>query len=74
MVNLEGDSKGVQWIEKIVPFFQTIHLPHSALTVEDCYVEIGRQVKENLKNADPIFGEIGSMMEDWIKAWKSVSS
>jgi len=51
-----------------------VHLPHSALTVEDCFAEIGRQVKENLKNADPIFGEIGSMMEDWIKAWKLVSS
>jgi len=74
VANLEGDAKGAQWLEEVVPFFQTVRLPRSALTVEDCFVEIGKQVKENLKNADPIFGEIGSMMEEWIKAWKSVSS
>jgi hypothetical protein len=57
-------QRGVQWLEEIVPFFQIVHLPRSALTMEDCFAEIGKQVKENLKNGNPIFGEIGSMMED----------
>ena len=66
-------QRGVQWLEEIVPFFQTVYLPRSTLTMEDCFAEIGKQVKENLKNVNPIFGEIGSMMEDWIKAWNSFS-
>eukprot|EP01018_Ginkgo_biloba_P006810 Gb_38716 [translate_table: standard] len=74
MVSLRREFKGVQWLEEIVPFFQLIRLPRSALTVEDCYTEIGKQVKEKLKNVDPLFGEVGSSMENWIKAWKSVSS
>ncbi|GLJ27858.1 hypothetical protein SUGI_0546750 [Cryptomeria japonica] len=74
MVSLSREYEGVKWLEEIVPFFQALRLPRTALTVEDCFAEIGKQVKDKFRNLDPLFSEVGTSMEDWAKAWKAASS
>eukprot|EP00252_Welwitschia_mirabilis_P010727 TRINITY_DN2417_c0_g1_i1.p1 TRINITY_DN2417_c0_g1~~TRINITY_DN2417_c0_g1_i1.p1 ORF type:complete len:347 (+),score=33.24 TRINITY_DN2417_c0_g1_i1:358-1398(+) len=69
---LQVDPKREKFLEGIFPFFQSLRLPRSAFTVEDCFLEIGKQAKEKLKDVDPSFSEMGPAMEAWIQAWKSV--
>lgn len=71
---LHKDYKGFQWMEQIVPFFQTVRLSSNALTVQDCYLELANHVKSKLTVLDPSFGKLAASMEAWIEAWEKLSS
>lgn len=43
-VNLKKEYKGIFWQEDIIPFFQSMALPESCTTVEQCYLELAGQV------------------------------
>jgi uncharacterized protein YpbB len=44
-VNLKKEYKGIFWQEEIIPFFQQVQLPKEAVTVEQCYIELSKQVR-----------------------------
>ncbi|KAE9617722.1 putative UDP-arabinopyranose mutase [Lupinus albus] len=70
--SLKKEWEGVKLMEEIVPFFQSISLPQSATTSEDCVIEMAKQVKEQLGKVDPMFSSAAEAMVEWVKLWKSV--
>ncbi|CAL5192770.1 unnamed protein product [Lathyrus oleraceus] len=72
--SLKKEWEGVKLMEDVVPFFQSVKLPQSAVTAEDCMVEMAKSVKEQLGKADPMFSHAADAMEEWVKLWKSVGS
>ncbi|KAJ7525911.1 hypothetical protein O6H91_09G111100 [Diphasiastrum complanatum] len=71
--SLKKEYKAINWLEEIIPFFQSIRLPRTLSRVEDCYLEIAKLVKRKLNSIDPVFEKISSSMEAWIEAWKAIS-
>ncbi|KAI8019273.1 putative UDP-arabinopyranose mutase 1 [Camellia lanceoleosa] len=49
-VNLKKEYKGIFWQEDIIPFFQAITLPKDCTTVQQCYIELSKHVKEKLED------------------------
>ncbi|KAL0318891.1 UNVERIFIED_CONTAM: putative UDP-arabinopyranose mutase 1 [Sesamum angustifolium] len=47
-VNLKKEYKGIYWQEDIIPFFQSVTLPKECTTVQKCYIELSKLVKEKL--------------------------
>jgi len=47
-VNLKKEYKGIFWQEEIIPFFQSAVLPKDCTSVQKCYLELSKQVKEKL--------------------------
>lgn len=43
-VNLKKEFKGIFWQEEIIPFFKDCVLPKECVTVEQCYIELSKQV------------------------------
>uniref|UniRef100_A0A7I4EKE1 UDP-arabinopyranose mutase n=2 Tax=Physcomitrium patens TaxID=3218 RepID=A0A7I4EKE1_PHYPA len=72
-VNLKKEYKGIFWQEEIIPFFQQVVLPKEAVTVEQCYIELAKQVGEKLKGLDPYFTKLAEAMVTWIEAWSELS-
>ncbi|KAM2118561.1 hypothetical protein ACFX1R_011962 [Malus domestica] len=72
--SLKKEWQGVKLMEEVVPFFQSVRLPRSAVTAEDCVVDMAKAVKEQLGKVDPMFVRAGDAMADWVKLWKSVGS
>ncbi|KAF1884120.1 hypothetical protein Lal_00046407 [Lupinus albus] len=72
--SLKKEWKGVKLMEDIFPFFQSVSLPKSATTAEDCVVEMAKTVKEQLGKVDPMFSQAAEAMEEWVKLWKLVGS
>ncbi|CAK8542491.1 unnamed protein product [Lathyrus sativus] len=72
--SLKKEWEGVKLMEDVVPFFQSVRLSQSAITVEDCVVEMAKSVKEQLGKVDPMFSQAADAMEEWVKLWKSVGS
>ncbi|KAG5095754.1 hypothetical protein JHK84_051342 [Glycine max] len=72
--SLKKEWEGVKLMEDVVPFFQSLRLPQSATTAEDCVVEMAKTVKEQLGKVDPMFSAAAEAMEEWVKLWKSVRS
>ncbi|GLT60473.1 hypothetical protein SLA2020_332370 [Shorea laevis] len=72
--SLKKEWEGVKLMEEVVPFFQSVRLPASAATAEDCIVELAKAVKERLGAVDPVFTRAAGAMLDWVKLWKSVGS
>lgn len=72
--SLKKEWEGVKLMEEVVPFFQSVRLPRSAVTAEDCVVDMARAVKEQLGKVDPMFARAGDAMADWVRLWKSVGS
>eukprot|EP01025_Chloroclados_australasicus_P043139 TRINITY_DN4598_c0_g1_i1.p1 TRINITY_DN4598_c0_g1~~TRINITY_DN4598_c0_g1_i1.p1 ORF type:complete len:391 (-),score=36.74 TRINITY_DN4598_c0_g1_i1:361-1416(-) len=68
--NLKKEYKGIFWQEEIVPFFQSVQLSKSALTVEQCYTELAEKVKKGLGPVDPYFDKLAEGMVTWIQCWK----
>ncbi|GKA48170.1 UDP-arabinopyranose mutase 1-like protein [Tanacetum coccineum] len=54
-VNLKKEYKGIFWQEEIIPFFQATSLPKECITVQSCYIELSKQVKDKL----------GSLIKKW---------
>jgi reversibly glycosylated polypeptide/UDP-arabinopyranose mutase len=73
-VNLKKEYKGIFWQEEIIPFFQSVVLPKEATTVEQCYIELSKMVKEKLNGVDPYFTKLSEAMVTWIEAWTEITS
>ncbi|KAF3974452.1 hypothetical protein ACB098_08G003600 [Castanea mollissima] len=72
--SLKKEWEGVKLMEEVVPFFQAVRLPRSAVTAEDCVVELAKIVKEQLGQSNPMFVRAAEAMAEWIKVWKAVQS
>ncbi|KAB2073522.1 hypothetical protein E1A91_A07G089600v1 [Gossypium mustelinum] len=72
-VNLRKEYKGIFWQEEIIPFFQQIVLPKDCTTVQKCYIELAKQVKEKLSKVDPYFDKLAEAMVTWIEAWDELN-
>lgn len=48
-------------------------LPKEAVTVEQCYLELAKQVKEKLSSLDPYFAKLADAMVTWIECWGEVN-
>lgn len=72
-VNLKKEYKGIYWQEEIIPFFQSVVLPKECTSVEKCYIELAKQVKEKLGSVDKYFEKLSCEMETWIEAWEEIN-
>ena len=73
-VNLKKEYKGIFWQEEIIPFFQSVALSKESTTVQQCYIELSKQVKEKLSKVDPYFDKLADAMVTWITAWDELNS
>ncbi|KAJ6718422.1 UDP-ARABINOPYRANOSE MUTASE 3 [Salix purpurea] len=73
-VNLKKEYKGIYWQEDLIPFFQSAVLPKECITVQQCYIELAKQVKEKLGKIDPYFIKLADAMVTWIEAWDELNS
>ena len=73
-VNLKKEYKGIYWQEEIIPFFQATTLPKECFTVQQCYLELSKQVKEKLGKVDPYFDKLADAMVTWIEAWDELNN
>ncbi|XP_057837900.1 probable UDP-arabinopyranose mutase 1 [Cryptomeria japonica] len=69
-VTLKKETNGILWQEEIVPFFQSVKLSRDANTVEQCYLDLAKQVKDKLSLIDPYFNRLAEAMVTWIEAWR----
>lgn len=72
-MNLKKEYKGIFWQEEIIPFFQAATLSKDSNTVQKCYIELSKQVKEKLGKVDPYFVKLADAMETWIQAWDELN-
>ncbi|KAH6802170.1 reversibly glycosylated polypeptide 3 [Perilla frutescens var. frutescens] len=72
-VNLKKEYKGIYWQEDIIPFFQSVTLPKECTTVQQCYLELAKLVKEKLASIDPYFTTLADAMVTWIEAWDELN-
>ncbi|KAK4706210.1 hypothetical protein R3W88_034226 [Solanum pinnatisectum] len=72
-VNLKKEYKGIFWQEEIIPFFQTLTLSKEFTSVQKCYIELSRLVKEKLGTIDPYFLKLSEAMVTWIEAWDELN-
>eukprot|EP01026_Neomeris_dumetosa_P008374 TRINITY_DN1267_c0_g1_i1.p2 TRINITY_DN1267_c0_g1~~TRINITY_DN1267_c0_g1_i1.p2 ORF type:complete len:351 (-),score=50.26 TRINITY_DN1267_c0_g1_i1:362-1414(-) len=72
--NLKKEYKGIFWQEEIIPFFQSVQFSKSAVTVEQCYMELAEKVKRELAHVDPYFEKLAEGMATWIHCWKMMNS
>ncbi|KAF9684013.1 hypothetical protein SADUNF_Sadunf04G0073600 [Salix dunnii] len=72
-VNLKKEYKGIFWQEEIIPFFQAATLPKDCTSVQKCYIELSKQVKEKLGKVDPYFDKLADAMVTWIEAWDELN-
>ena len=73
-VNLKKEYKGIFWQEDIIPFFQQVQLSKDAITVEQCYIELSKLVKEKLGPLDPYFIKLADAMVTWIDSWTELNA
>ena len=59
---------GPYWQEELIPFFQSAALPKERTTVQQCYLELSKQVKAKFGKVDPHFLKLGDAMIAWIEA------
>lgn len=72
-VNLKKEYKGIFWQEEIIPFFQSVVFPKECTTVQQCYLELSKQVKAKLVKLDPYFTKLADAMVTWIEAWDELN-
>ncbi|CAN1313203.1 Probable UDP-arabinopyranose mutase 2 [Linum perenne] len=72
-VNLKKEYKGIYWQEEIIPFFQSLKLPKEATSVQKCYIELSKEVKDKLGKVDPYFDKLADAMVTWIEAWDELN-
>lgn len=68
--SLRKEWEGVKLMEEVVPFFQSVRLPRTAVTAEDCVVEMAATVKDQLGPINPVFSRAAEAMMEWAKLWK----
>ncbi|KAJ8504121.1 hypothetical protein OPV22_005007 [Ensete ventricosum] len=74
MDSLKKEWEGVKLMEEIVPFFQSVKLPKTAVTAADCVIEISRMARENLASLNPVYAQAADTMEAWVNLWKVAGS
>lgn len=72
--SLKKEWEGVKLMEDVIPFFETLRLSPSAVTAEDCVLEIAAAVKERLGSSHSVFVSAAESMVNWVKLWKVVRS
>ncbi|CAM8897202.1 unnamed protein product [Rhodiola kirilowii] len=72
--SLRKEWEGVKLMEDVVPFFQSLRLPETAITAEDCISEIAASVKTQLGSINPFFTRAAETMLEWVKLWKTTGS
>ncbi|KAK6154982.1 hypothetical protein DH2020_009230 [Rehmannia glutinosa] len=72
-VNLKKEYNGIFWQEEIIPFFQSATLSKDSTSVQKCYIELAKQVREKLGKIDPYFVKLADAMETWIQAWDELN-
>ncbi|XVF11755.1 hypothetical protein REPUB_Repub08aG0055200 [Reevesia pubescens] len=72
-VNLKKEYKGIYWQEELIPFFQSVTLPKDCTTVQECYIQISKQVKAKLGKVDEYFNKLADAMVTWIEAWDELN-
>lgn len=73
-VNLKKEYKGIFWQEEIIPFFQAATLSKDCTSVQKCYIELSKQVKEKLGTIDPYFIKLADAMVTWVEAWDEINN
>ncbi|CAN6809942.1 unnamed protein product [Brassica oleracea] len=73
-VNLRKEYNGIFWQEEAIPFFQSVTLPKECTSVQQCYMELAKLVKEKLGKVDPYFTKLADGMNTWIEAWDELNS
>ncbi|KAG5405588.1 hypothetical protein IGI04_011707 [Brassica rapa subsp. trilocularis] len=73
-VNLRKEYNGIFWQEEAIPFFQSLALPKECTSVQQCYMEMAKLVKEKLGKVDPYFTKLADGMVTWIEAWDELNS
>ncbi|XP_041998317.1 UDP-arabinopyranose mutase 2-like [Salvia splendens] len=74
-VNMKKEYRGMFWQEEIVPFFHSVVFPRECTTVQKCYIELSKMVKEKLVHLDPpYFQNLADAMVTWIEAWDELNS
>ncbi|KAK6911263.1 Reversibly glycosylated polypeptide family [Dillenia turbinata] len=68
--SLRKEWEGVKLMEDVVPFFQTVMLSQTAVTAEDCMIEMAAAVKEQLGKSHKIFVTAAEAMLQWVSLWK----
>ncbi|XP_074322752.1 putative UDP-arabinopyranose mutase 5 isoform X2 [Apium graveolens] len=74
IASLKKEWEGVKLMEEIVPFFQSLRFSESAVTAEDCMIELAAAVKESLGLSNSVFKRAAEAMLEWIKLWKAVQT
>ncbi|KAI9091974.1 hypothetical protein K1719_027909 [Acacia pycnantha] len=72
-VNLKKEYKGIFWQEEIIPFFQSASLSKECSSVQNCYLELSKQVRDKLGKVDPYFNKLADAMVTWIEAWDELN-
>ncbi|KAH0934037.1 hypothetical protein HID58_011154 [Brassica napus] len=62
-VNLRKEYNGIFWQEEAIPFFQSLALPKECTSVQQCYMEMAKLVKEKLGKVDPYFTKLADGMK-----------
>ncbi|KAF2549648.1 hypothetical protein F2Q70_00023757 [Brassica cretica] len=73
-VNLRKEYNGIFWQEEAIPFFQSVTLPKECDSVQQCYMELAKLVKEKLGKVDPYFIKLADGMVTWIEAWEELNA
>ncbi|CAF2102575.1 hypothetical protein HID58_019902 [Brassica napus] len=73
-VNLRKEYNGIFWQEEAIPFFQSVTLPKECDSVQQCYIELAKLVKEKLGKVDPYFIKLADRMVTWIEAWEELNA
>ncbi|KAE8684656.1 UDP-arabinopyranose mutase 1 [Hibiscus syriacus] len=71
-VNLK-EYKGIYLQEETIPFFQYAVLRKECTTIQKCYMELAKQVKEKLSKVDLYFDKLAEAMVTWIEAWDELN-
>ncbi|KAG9149473.1 hypothetical protein Leryth_023321 [Lithospermum erythrorhizon] len=72
-VNLRKEYHGIFWQEDIIPFFQAVEFAKDCTTVQKCYIELSKMVKEKLGKIDGYFVKLADAMVTWIEAWDELN-
>ena len=72
--SLRKKWEGMKLMEKSDLFFASLKLPESAVTVEDCVVEVAKAVRDQLGSDDPTFTQASDAMVKWVQLWSEVNS
>ncbi|VAH52779.1 unnamed protein product [Triticum turgidum subsp. durum] len=63
--------EGVKVMDDVLPFFESLKLSRTAVTVDDCVKELAGIVRQKLAPKNAIFSKAADAMEEWTKLWKS---